>query len=102
MHVYDIAKQLPFPVENWEIEYLTLVSEYKKSPAKAIKQIRQKVRKASNVASLCLFSVRHNSDDLEPVDDALFESCNKLFTLSEEIRQLEKLLAHIEEMEGKS
>lgn len=102
MHVYDIAKQLPFTVEIWELEYLSLVGKYKQSPKDAINQIRQTVRKASNVASLCLFSVRHNSDDLEPVDDALFESCNKLFTLSEEIRQLEKLLAHIEEMEGKS
>ena len=52
MHVDDIAKQLPFTVEIWEIEYLSLVGKYRQSPIEAIKQIRQKVRKASNVASL--------------------------------------------------
>ena len=80
MHVNDIAKQLPFTIEPHEIEYLSLIGEYKKSPIEAL-----------NIASLCLYSVRHN-DDLEPVDEALFELCNKLFQLSEEIRFLEKLL----------
>lgn len=95
MHVNDIAKQLPFTIEPHEIEYLSLIGEYKKSPIEALKQIRARTRKASNVASLCLYSVRHN-DDLEPVDEALFESCNKLFQLSEEIRFLEKFLVNME------
>ena len=96
MHSNDIAKQLPFTVRPAEIEFLTLAIEYKKSPINALKQIRARVRKASNVASLCLYSVRHNSDDLEPVDEALFESCNKLFQLSEEIKFIEKLLGSSE------
>lgn len=87
MHVNDIAKQLPFTIEPHEIEYLSLIE--------ALRQIRARTRKASNIASLCLYSVRHN-DDLEPVDEALFESCNKLFQLSEEIRFLEKFLVNME------
>ena len=95
MHSNDIAKQLPFTVRPAEIEFLTLAIEYKNSPINALKQIRARVRKASNIASLCLYSVRH-SDDLEPVDEALFESCNKLFQLSEEIKFIEKLLGSSE------
>ena len=76
MHVNDIAKQLPFTIEPHEIEYLSLIGEYKKSPIKALKQIRARTRKAS--------------------DEALFESCNKLFQLSKEIRFLEKFLVNME------
>lgn len=69
MHSNDIAKQLPFTVQEFEVEYLKLVGEYIKSPKDTLKQIRLRVRKASNIASLCRYSVRH-SDDLEPVDKA--------------------------------
>ena len=63
MQFDDIKKQLPFTISDADNEYLGLIGSYLRSPTRAIEHIYNEVARASNMAEVCHYALKHEGDD---------------------------------------
>lgn len=92
MQFDDIKKQLPFTISDADNEYLGLIGSYLRSPTRAIEHIYNEVARASNMAEVCHYALKHDGDDSGAVTSLLFDQTNKLYQLAHETKLLSQFI----------